>query len=110
MERNGHLGDPDERLLELIREVKVDAEIGVRLGLGTGEVRERTEALATTLGVNGKAGLRAWRPPRDSSSVSDPTIRRRSPRLKLGAGILAGGMALLFAGGLIGRSTAPGSG
>ena len=109
MERNGHLSESDEQLLELIREDKVDAEIGVRLGLGTGEVRERTEALAAKLGVNGKAGLRAWRPPGVSSAISEPSIHRRSSRLKLGAGILVGGTALLFAGVLIGRTTAPGS-
>ena len=108
MERNGHLSESDEQLLELIQEGKVDAEIGVRLGLGTGEVRERTEALAAKLGVNGKAGLRARTLPRVSSAVSDAPMRRRSSRLKLGGGILTAA-ALLLAGVLIGRSTAPGS-
>src|SRR6185437_2909816 len=114
---DGHLSEGDERLLELVRDGRVDAEIGVRLGLGTGEARERIAALAAKLGVNGNEGLRAWTPPEglpapaerlDASVDGRGEHHRRHWGFAIGAVVVAA-TALVLAGAWIGRTSAPGN-
>src|SRR6185312_4946916 len=113
---DGRLSESDERLLELVREGRVDAEIGVRLGLGTGEARERIAALAAKLAVNGKEGLRAWTPPeglpapaeRLDAPADGPAEHHRRRRGFAIGGVVVAAAALLLAGAWIGRTTAPG--
>lgn len=50
----------DEHLIACIREGLYDAEIAVRLGVPTGQVRERIERLVTRLGLTGRRDLRSW--------------------------------------------------
>jgi DNA-binding CsgD family transcriptional regulator len=52
------LTPPEEQLLALIREGRVDAEIAVRLGITNRDVKERIERLAAKLGVRDRAELR----------------------------------------------------
>ena len=58
----------DDLLIQLIREVRHDAEIGVRLGVSAGEVRERKRALRQRLGEQRyaevlNASTKKWTPP-----------------------------------------------
>jgi len=100
------LSEGEERLLAFIREGRVDAEIAVRLGLSTGEVRERTRALAAKVGVPGKAELAAFRGQHGSETPAlDPGRNGLLARPAVAAGIVAG--VVLFAlGAWLGRSTA----
>jgi DNA-binding CsgD family transcriptional regulator len=50
----------DEHLVACIREGLYDAEIAVRLGVPTGQVRERIERLVMRLGLTGRRDLRSW--------------------------------------------------
>lgn len=50
----------DEHLIACVREGLYDAEIAVRLGVPTGQVRERIERLVTRLGLTGRRDLRSW--------------------------------------------------
>jgi DNA-binding CsgD family transcriptional regulator len=52
------LTPPEEQLLALIREGRVDAEIAVRLGITNRDVKERVERLVAKLGVRDRAELR----------------------------------------------------
>jgi DNA-binding CsgD family transcriptional regulator len=50
----------EERLLTMLRDGRVDAEIAVRLGISTAEVKERIERLAAKLGASDRPALRGW--------------------------------------------------
>lgn len=52
------LTPPEEQLLALIRDGRVDAEIAVRLAISNAEVKERIERLVAKLGVRDRAALR----------------------------------------------------
>ena len=52
------LTDAERQLLALVCEGRVDAEIGVRLGLPVAEVKDRIARLCTRLGASDKAALR----------------------------------------------------
>jgi DNA-binding NarL/FixJ family response regulator len=49
----------DDLLLQLVREGRHDAEIAVRLGVTTGELRERKIDLRNRLGTRPRQGLAA---------------------------------------------------
>jgi DNA-binding CsgD family transcriptional regulator len=101
------LTEADERLLALVRQGTVDAEIAVRMGLSTGEVRQRIDRLAAQLGVEGKAGLREW----TGASVAGelPAVHRFTRRVWRAAAAGIAALALLAVGILLGRATAPGN-
>jgi DNA-binding CsgD family transcriptional regulator len=50
----------DEHLIACVREGLYDAEIAVRLGVPTGQVRERIERIVVRLGLTGRRDLRSW--------------------------------------------------
>lgn len=102
------LSDSDNRLLDLIREGRVDAEIAVRLGLSTGEVRERTAELARRLGVAGKVELRALREPRGVPVADGPVsdLRSSPPTRRVFAAAAAAGVVLFAIGVWLGRFSA----
>jgi len=81
----------DDLLIQLIRENRHDAEIGVRMGVTTGEVRERKAELRQRLGAENYHRLTAGKPERGR-----PFWRRR---WFMGAGAFGcfGGLLLLVA-------------
>jgi DNA-binding CsgD family transcriptional regulator len=103
MRREPELNTAEQTLLTLVREGRVDAEIAVRLGLSTGEVRGRIAALASKLGVEGKKALQHW----EGALSTEPDAAPR-PRMSLRRGafaLLIVGIAS-FGGGLwMGRFT-----
>lgn len=48
----------EERILALIREGRVDAEIAVQLGLSVGDLKARVERLMTKTGATSRAAIR----------------------------------------------------
>ena len=50
----------DEWLIQMVREGRVDADIGGELGLSAGEVRDRIAAVAAKLDVDGRAGIQRY--------------------------------------------------
>jgi hypothetical protein len=85
----------DDLLVQLIRENRHDAEIGVRMGITTGEVRERKTELRRRLGEDRYLRLIAGKPERGT-----PFWKRR---WFMGAGALGcfGGLLLLMANVLV---------
>jgi DNA-binding CsgD family transcriptional regulator len=97
------LTPPEEQLLALIREGRVDAEIAVRLGITNRDVKERIERLVAKLGVRDRAELRDATPDEDQPAPALPPGPDRTaapvPRMWLaGAGLLglAVGVALTW--------------
>ena len=88
----------DDLLLQLIREGRPDAEIGVRLGINSGDVRERKAELRRRMGDD--AYFRALQPPKKA-----PRLTRKRKRILAALGVvivLFGALLLvanLFAGG-----------
>jgi DNA-binding CsgD family transcriptional regulator len=69
------LTDAEQTLIALVRDGRMDAEIAVRLGLPTGEVKARIERLCTKLGARDRTALRdgvadvASPPPSSATSI-----------------------------------------
>jgi hypothetical protein len=79
------LSPPEQSLLALVREGRVDAEIAVRLGLPTSDVKARIERLQVKLGVADRAALRDlpadWNlAPRLETDRSDGGVARSAYR------------------------------
>ena len=86
----------DDLLLQLIRENRHDSEIAVRLGISTGELRERKAALRAKLGD--EAYLRAL-----DTSRPGKSLRRRLRWPLVGVGVVAVfGLLLLVANLVVG--------
>ncbi len=89
------LSDPEQTLLALIRDGRMDAEIAVRLGLPTGEVKARIERLQAKLAVESRAELRDWQPGRAHEGATAAPAERR-PLARRGHPLaIAGGIAVL---------------
>ena len=52
----------EEQIFRLVREGRQDAEIAVRMGLGTEDVRQTVAVLVSKCGVRSRDGLMAWEP------------------------------------------------
>ncbi len=57
----------EQQVFQLVREGRVDSEIAVRLGLGTGEVKQTVTVLVSKCGVPDRAGLLRWSPGRSTA-------------------------------------------
>jgi hypothetical protein len=84
----------DELLLRMIREGRHDAEVAVRLGITTGELRERKADLRNRLGHERYAEL---------TSATAPVRHRRRRGLWWGGGVAAAAATLLAAANLLDR-------
>ena len=111
----GEAGDldlalPERILLAHLRAGLLDAEIAVRLGLSTGEVKARIERLAANVGVPDRAALRAWdgrppAPPPPFPGRDEAAPRRRRTMPRIATAVVAAGVVLaaVFASLLLGR-------
>lgn len=93
----------ERQLLDYLGDGLFDAEIAVRMGLSTGDVKARLERLAVTLGVEGRDALRTGRSPsqEEAAKALQPAEfqhappPRKLPRLSPGFGAV-----VVFAAGL----------
>jgi len=98
------LSDSEERLLEFVREGRMDAEIAVWLGVSTGEVKGRIERLCATVGAKDRAALRdgatahggADEP---ASDEARPEAEDGRPGRRIVAAVCAGVLAVALFGG-----------
>src|SRR5688572_9746063 len=101
--RGTELSATDQRIVDFIREGLKDAEIAVRVGISTGDVKARIERLAARLGVDGREGLRAARLASDPAVEALPTTSNRRWRAAIlpaaVSGALIVGLAVGFAVG-----------
>ena len=78
----------EQQVLQLVREGRVDSEIAVRLGLGTGEVKQTVAVLVSKCGVSDRAGL-VTGSERPRSSPGRWRFDAFADRLSVNAGSLA---------------------
>src|SRR5262245_21072770 len=79
----------EEQVFRLVREGRIDSEIAVRLGTGTGDVKQTVAELVSKLGVKDRAGLLTWQPGAPPSSRV-PWLDRLADRF----GATAGGLVI----------------
>ncbi len=85
------LTPPEEQLLALIRDGRVDAEIAVRLAISNAEVKERIERLAAKLGVRDRAALRDGVADEALAAGAAPApVRQRWRRVRIPAAVAMG--------------------
>ncbi|MFN0096853.1 MAG: helix-turn-helix transcriptional regulator [Dehalococcoidia bacterium] len=73
----------EERILALIREGRVDAEIAVQLGLSVGDLKARVERLMTKTGATSRAAIRpgaVWPQPASQPVEAMPVAISEPPR------------------------------
>ena len=93
--RPSGLSPTDEQLLTLLREGRVDAEIAVRLGITTGDVKARLERIAARFGVSGRSEILEAASVREdpqaaAAAVPDFALGRSHLRLMLLTSTLTG--------------------
>ncbi|MGH2608496.1 MAG: helix-turn-helix domain-containing protein [Tepidiformaceae bacterium] len=89
----------EQQVFRLVREGRVDSEIAVRIGAGTGEVKQTVTVLMSKCGVSDRAGLLTWEP-HAPARERRPWIERLTDRMGATVGGLVFALIVFGMGGI----------
>ncbi|MEX0781174.1 MAG: helix-turn-helix transcriptional regulator [Dehalococcoidia bacterium] len=89
----------EQQVFRLVREGRMDSEIAVRLGVGTGEVKQTVTVLMSKCGVNERSGLLTWEPSAPQAARR-PWVERLSDRMGATVGGLVFALIVVGMGGI----------
>jgi DNA-binding CsgD family transcriptional regulator len=89
----------EQQVFRLVREGRMDSEIAVRIGVGTGEVKQTVGVLMSKCGVRDRAGLVAWEPDAPPAARR-PWVERLADRMGATVGGLVFALIVVGIGGI----------
>jgi DNA-binding CsgD family transcriptional regulator len=89
----------EQQVFRLVREGRLDSEIAVRIGVGTGEVKQTVTVLMSKCGVSDRSGLLMWEPDAQPAARR-PWAERLADRMGATVGGLVVAAIVLGMGGI----------